>query len=385
MVALAASAVTSLVAGLTLGAAAGRLEELPGLLLMIPAAIGLRGNVFGSLGSRLGTAIHAGTFRLSWRSDTVLGQNLLAAASLTLALSVLVAVLAKGVAVVFHVEGSIPLADFVVISVVGGLLASVAILGVTLLVALGSVRFGWDMDDVSAPTISTFGDFLTVPALLVGTLCIGHGAVTPTVAGLAAVAAVVGIVVSLRATLVELARIVRESLPVLSVAAGLSLIAGATVQVRQESFLRSEALLVLLPGFLATAGALGGILSSRLATKFHLGLVAPRPVPPPAAVRDMRTIFVIAVPVFLFGGVISHLGAVGIGWSSPGIADMASIALVGGLLATLFVVAVAWFSTMVSFRFGLDPDSIGIPVVTSVLDLVGAFALILVVVAVGAS
>jgi cation transporter-like permease len=40
---------------------------------------------------------------------------------------------------------------------------------------------------------------------------------------------------------------------------------------------------------------------------------------------------------------------------------------------------------MASFRFGLDPDSVGIPVVTSVLDLVGSFALILIVVAVGAS
>jgi mgtE-like transporter len=70
LVALAASAVTSLVAGMTLGAAAGRLGELPGLLLMIPAAIGLRGNIFGSLGSRLGTATHAGTLRMPCSART---------------------------------------------------------------------------------------------------------------------------------------------------------------------------------------------------------------------------------------------------------------------------------------------------------------------------
>jgi mgtE-like transporter len=385
LVALAASAVTSLVAGMTLGAAAGRLGELPGLLLMIPAAIGLRGNIFGSLGSRLGTATHAGTLRMSWRPDTVLGQNVLGAAALTMALSVLVAVLAKGVAVVFHVTESIPLADFVVISVVGGLLASVVILGVTLLVAIGSVRFDWDMDDVSAPTISTFSDVLTVPALLVGTLCIGHGAVTGGIALASVVASAVAVVVALRSRLRDLARIVRESLPVLSLAAVLSLIAGATVQARQESFLQHEALLVLLPGFLATAGALGGILSSRLATKFHLGLVEPGAVPPPAALRDMRAVFVIAVPIFAFSGLISHVATAVVGWSSPGIVDMLSIAVVGGVLATVFVVTVAWFSTMASFRFGLDPDSVGIPVVTSVLDLVGSFALILIVVAVGAS
>jgi mgtE-like transporter len=32
---------------------------------------------------------------------------------------------------------------------------------------------------------------------------------------------------------------------------------------------------------------------------------------------------------------------------------------------------------MISFRFGLDPDNYGIPVVTSSMDLIGAGALIL--------
>ena len=50
---------------------------------------------------------------------------------------------------------------------------------------------------------------------------------------------------------------------------------------------------------------------------------------------------------------------------------------------TLFVVAVAYYTTMGSFRFGLDPDTYGIPVVTSSLDLVGAFTVILAMVLTG--
>ena len=57
------AAVASLVAGLILAAITGTLERLPGLLLLVPAAIAVKGNIFGALGSRLGTAIHAGTFR----------------------------------------------------------------------------------------------------------------------------------------------------------------------------------------------------------------------------------------------------------------------------------------------------------------------------------
>src|SRR5687767_14451214 len=93
-VALIISAFASLTAGLTLGAITGTLEELPGLLVLVPAAIGMRGNVFGALGSRLGTSIHAGTFSLSRRLDTLVGQNVVAALSLSLSTSLILAVLA---------------------------------------------------------------------------------------------------------------------------------------------------------------------------------------------------------------------------------------------------------------------------------------------------
>ena len=145
--ALAALLVSSggdLLAGLTLGAITGTLEELPGLLVLVPAAIGMRGNIFGALGSRFGTSIHTGTFRLSRRTDTVVGQNILAAAALTLAISAALAVLAKTIASAFGVSDTISLADFFVISIVGGVLSSIVVLALTLGVAAlgGAARLG---------------------------------------------------------------------------------------------------------------------------------------------------------------------------------------------------------------------------------------------------
>jgi cation transporter-like permease len=63
LVALALNSSTSLVAGAVLGSITGTFEQLPGLLFLVPSAIGLRGNVFSALGSRLSTAIHSGQFR----------------------------------------------------------------------------------------------------------------------------------------------------------------------------------------------------------------------------------------------------------------------------------------------------------------------------------
>ncbi|SVD45226.1 uncharacterized protein METZ01_LOCUS398080, partial [marine metagenome] len=113
-VALTVGVVAASAGGLVLASAEGTLIDLPGLLLLVPGAIALRGNVFGAVGSRLGTAVHTGTFRLSARPDGVVGQNMLGAAVLSLALSAALGVLARGTAVVFGIAPTMSLADFVV-------------------------------------------------------------------------------------------------------------------------------------------------------------------------------------------------------------------------------------------------------------------------------
>src|SRR5438477_10352911 len=99
LAALLVSSAGDLLAGLTLGAITHPLETLPGLLVLVPAAIGMRGNIFGGLGSRFSTAIHTGTFRVSRRLDTFVGQNVAASLALSLSISLVLAVLAKAVSV----------------------------------------------------------------------------------------------------------------------------------------------------------------------------------------------------------------------------------------------------------------------------------------------
>src|SRR5476649_210498 len=105
-VALLISSGGDLVTGVTFATISNTLNLLPGLVVLVPAAIGMRGNVFGALGSRLGTMIHTGTFRLSRRRDTVVGQNVVSAVALTLFVSAALAVLAKAVAGIFGVSNT---------------------------------------------------------------------------------------------------------------------------------------------------------------------------------------------------------------------------------------------------------------------------------------
>ena len=188
------AAVASLVAGLILAAITDTLEELPGLLLLVPAAIAVKGNIFGALGSRLGTAIHAGTFRLSGGRNSVMMQNAVASVGLSLVLGVALAVMAKGVALAFNVSPTMSLADFVVISALGCLIAAFVVLAFTLATTAGAVRFGWDLDNVVAPMVTVAGDVVTLPSLVVAAELAGVAVVTPSVAWTLAVMAAASMV-----------------------------------------------------------------------------------------------------------------------------------------------------------------------------------------------
>ena len=371
--------VVALLAGLTLGHNTDRLEELPGLLLMVPAAIALRGNIFGALGARLGTAIHAGTFRLSMRPSSVVGENVLASLVLTLGTSVALAILAKGAAVVFGIAGSIDLADFITISVVGGFLSSTAVLVTALGLTAGSVRFGWDPDNVTAPLVTAVGDVATVPALVLASTLVGDRWPVLSVTSISLLAIPLAVYAVVKVGRPGLKTILLESTPILIVGILLDIAAGITVESQLDSFALFPALLVLLPAFLAVAGALGGTLSSRLASQLHLGTIAPNRLPEARARAEILVSMGLAVPVFALSGLLAHTFSSVSDLDSPGTGWLLAAALMGGIVATLTSSLIAYYSTIVSVRMGLDPDTYGIPLVTSTMDLLGAFTLILAV------
>jgi len=371
------STATGLGAGLILGSITGTLQQLPGLLVLVPAAVGLRGNIYGALGSRLGTAVATGTFRISRRRDTDVGQNLWAAVSLSLSVSLLLALIAKGVAEAFGVRGSISIGELVVVSVVGALIPTVVVMAITVGMAAMSVRRDWDLDNVAAPVVTAAGDMITLPSLFLATFLVLDAPewMVPVVAIPCAVVGVAALVSGLRSRMPLFRRIVRESLPFLIAAGTLSTLAGVTIQSRLGPLISEPALLIVVPPLLSLSGSLAGILSARVSTKLHLGLVAPdrfsfRPVS-----EDVTLVYVIALPIFLVLGLATDLLAALTGLSSPGAVEMVELMMLAGFLATGLSCVVAYFGALLTYRLGWDPDNNGIPMVSSASDFLGAAAL----------
>lgn len=382
LVAMLLASLAMLGAGIALGFITDTLESLPGLMVMVPAAIAARGNVFGALASRLGTTIHAGLFTTSREREGVLYQNVFAAAALTLSVSLLMAVLAKTLSASFGVR-SISILDFTLISILGGALASAVVLVLTIVLAVTAQRRGWDLDSVAAPLITAAGDILTVPAIFLATFAVGFRWVSPTLTAILALAA---LALAVRAALADLPftrRIVRESLPVLTIAATVDVLAGLMIESRIDQFVAFPVLLILIPPILGDAGGLGGILASRLASKLHLGVITPRGLPESAALFDLSIVALFAVVVFPVVGVAAHLVAELFGIASPGMGTVVGVSLLAGLMATAAASVVAYYAAIATYRLGMDPDSHGIPLITSSMDFAGVVALIIAILAFG--
>jgi mgtE-like transporter len=383
LTALAVNSTTSLIAGVTLGALTDTFERLPGLLVLVPAAIGLRGNVFSALGSRLSTAVHTGEFTLTRRRGTVLVENVIGALILTSGVSFALAAGAWLLARGLLDTTPIPLVDLATISIAGGLLASAVVLAVTIGLAVVAARRGWDLDNLVAPVVSTLGDVLTLPALWLATHLVDHGAWTDAVGWVLVLATAATSVYGVASRRELLRSVCRQSWPILVLAGGLSLLAGLVIEHRLDVLTDAPALLILVPAFVSSAGALGGVLSARVATGLHLGTRRGDLVPDRGTRDDLVEIGTLAVPVMLYNALGSRAVAGLVGPAAPALGGLLLTTLLAGAGVVAFALAVAYLSGVAAFRLRLDPDTYGIPVVTSSVDLVGAALLTSVAVLLG--
>lgn len=370
------SALTSLLSGIVLAGMDERLVVIKGLFILIPVSIGMRGNIFGALSARLGTAIHSGLFKANRSKEGTLYQNAYASMVLTFVTSVVMGLLSGGIAALLGIE-TISALDFVAIAVVGGVISSAIVLTFTVFLSIACFRQKWDLDLVGAVLVTVIGDVVTLPSIFLASFL--HGTpVAPVLIGLGSIAvAFVVLVKAWRSNYTIVRRIVRESLLVLLLAIILDILAGSVVEPRVEHvFVRFPAFLIFLPGLLENTGALGSILAARLATKLHLGAASPRARPDAPALLDGSIVLVLGVFLYSVSSVTTLLTAELTGARHPGALVFLASTMTAGLLAMLLAALIGYYAAIISYRSGFDPDNHTIPLVTSSMDLMGSICLV---------
>jgi mgtE-like transporter len=168
-------------------------------------------------------------------------------------------------------------------------------------------------------------------------------------------------------------RIVTTMFPLLLVLSALEMTSGYVLESLERVYVGNPTLLVLVPVTIGTAGNLGSILSARLSTRLHLGLLSFDPRNE-ALQTNVVAVFALAMTVFtLLGGaayVVGHL----IGHPMA-LTTLLTITVTSGAILAGVVVVLSVTATYASYRLGLDPDDTTIPVVTNLADIIGVFVL----------
>ncbi len=154
-----------LIAGVILNNSVLSLENIPGLVILIPAILSLRGNVSSALGSRLGSYIHLGLIEPSLNISTfkkgVVKENIYASITLNITLSFVLGIFAYITSLIMGItSANVLILTF--IAVVTGFLSGIFLVFLTIALAVFTASKGMDPDNVLTPTVATIGDVFTL-------------------------------------------------------------------------------------------------------------------------------------------------------------------------------------------------------------------------------
>lgn len=380
LIALSICAVGDLCAGIILGNMEFFLKTYPGLMVIIPGAIGMRGNIFGSFGSRLSTHLHIGTLSPEFKRSEILSENITASLILTMVLSILLAVIAKGVCIAFGFK-SISIYDFVLISFIAGLISTIIMLPITMFISLKSFEGGWDPDNITTPFIAAVGDFFTLPAIILSVIIVGFISIIPIVKMIVFVAVICVTIAALIAGYTaksDVRHIVRQSTPVLFICSLLGTFAGGILNDSLTTLLKNQTLLTLVPLFSGESGGLVSILGARLSSGLHSGLIDPVLRPKKHTVENFVAILTLSVVMYPVIGFLAESSTIAFGNIGVGILESMSISFLAGMILILLMLLVVFYISTISYRRGLDPDNIVIPLSTSLTDSISTLILIVV-------
>ena len=167
----------SLVAGLFSGTVLGSetmrsgIEEVPGILVLLPAFLATRGGVYGSLGARISSGLHQGVIEPRFELDKRLSNAVIASFINGMLVSLFIAVVAFVVVTLLGRNGS--LLELAGIMLIAGFLSAIVMLSVLVTVVFLGYRRGIDPDNLVGPIVTTLGDVFGVVFLLIAIYIVG--------------------------------------------------------------------------------------------------------------------------------------------------------------------------------------------------------------------
>jgi len=361
-----------LLTGITTGYFSSSLHALPALIILIPPAIDMRGNIFASLGSRFGTYLHTGEIIIGKKNE-LLRENVYSSFSLTISMSLYLGIISWIIAGYVGLETD--LISLSLISLLAGIFSAFIMLSFTFIIAFESYKRGWDPDNVTSPLITLVGDMVTLPLLFFSLYLVedmSHD--------IKLILFSFFIFLSIASIFISngknYRRIIVESFPILIACGILSSLSGFVLGSGFEKIIATAGILIMVPAFLEDGGAIGSILAAKFSSQLHIGSLQP-------SFRSLKKVskfflitHLIGLIVFpligIFAFIVSHFMLL----PTYGILHMILISLIAGEILIGIVNLISFYLSITAYKIGLNPDNVVIPLLTSFMDFIGTACLI---------
>ena len=349
------------------------IRSAPILLALLPAASDARGDVYSSYGSRLGTLLHLGL------AKKMIREELAALLAILISINTWIGLLTMLAAWGLHAERGVDASTTILTALSSALIAAPLMVTATTWLAFTSFRRGIDPDNVVAPIATLFGDIVTIPTIVLGyeaSLRLPLKARLAVILSLLGAAACISLIIAFRVRLRGSYRraweILRQNLLAIIASTTLSMAAGIILLANMEKIIAGAGILAVIPAFLEDGGAIASRFSARLSTSLHLGRVTLSLAPRDRWILVQLVVNMVhASIIFSALGVFGYLMALWGGATSLwGFKIMAAV-VSAGLMLTILVSIITYYTALASFNLGVDPDNVLAPILTSIADVLG--------------
>lgn len=365
----------TVIGGAFAGSVLGKMQDvlviIPGVFVLIPAILGLRGNVGIAFGSRLSTLLHLGLMKSSLRLTSLLLNNVLGAFSLSFSFSAFFGILAHILCLLLHLP-SAGITKLTLIGFMSGVLASMVMIPFTAVLTIFSFKKGIDPDDVIPPAIAVLGDGIAMLSIYLVAILVQKW----TVPDLSLVIVALLVVKTKFPSRYRFLRILLESSPVVIICGLLGIGAGLFLHHHQYAFGAAPYLLVLLPQLISKVGSIGSISGLRLTSGLYIGYAKPfiwNKYVRQNLVAALLLALILVFPVAL----ITYISAFVLHIGKPIFSVLLIFTFVGMVPLSFGASFVSFIIASIAKRIRLDPSNVVAPLITSLGDMSGVFLFVL--------
>jgi mgtE-like transporter len=336
------------------------------VIALIPVMSDLRGDILGSSASRLNTILHLGLVTPSIYTLTKIELKP------TLAISMVTGISMSIVSFIYTrmLGEPVNLEEMVSIGFLSSMIATLTLMPYIALIASEVFKRGFDPGNLLPTLVTTVGDLVTLPFLIVAFILVAStpSNITPLLFLTVTSISLAFYTASYSYGGSRIRRILTERLLILLLLTITEPLVGAFLAWLEEG-LAEMRLIHLATSFIGVNGALASIAGVRLSATLHMygieGLTGRLTI-------IARDVALASIPGALLISLVGYTTQTLIGVHGT-VGLIAMIAVVA--TATIVHIAIGLISALVvsigSYKLGLDPNNVAIPVITTVMDITG--------------